>query len=42
MVKTFLNDCDMHLKLIGIEDENSKALFAKTRLSDTARTWYDS
>ena len=26
----------------SVSNENTKALFAKTRLSDTACTWYDS
>ena len=42
VVKTFLNACDMYFKLTGISDENNKALFAKTRLSDTEHTQYDS
>ena len=41
MVKTFLNACVMYFMLNGISDENTKALFAKTRLLDTANTWYD-
>ena len=40
MVKTFPNACDMYFKLTGISDENTKALFAKIRSSDTAYTWY--
>ena len=42
MLRTFLNACEMYFKLTGISDENTKAQFAKTRLSDTACTWYDS
>ena len=42
MVRTFLNACDTYFKLVGILDKNTKALFAKTRLSNTAHTWYDS
>ena len=42
MVKPFINACNMYFKLTGISDENTKALFAKTRMSDTAHTWYDS
>ena len=37
-----MNEWETYLKLTGISDENSKALFSKTRLSDTACTWYDS
>ena len=32
----------MYFKLKGILDKNSKALFGKNHLSDTAHTWYDS
>ena len=42
MITNFLNACDMYFKLFGISDENTTALFAKTRLSDIAHTWYDS
>ena len=42
IARTFLNACDTYFKLTGISDENTKALFAKTRLSDTAHTCYDS
>ena len=42
MVWVFLNVCDTYFKLTGISNENSKAMFAKTRLSHTAHTWYDS
>ena len=41
-VRTFINVNDMYFKLNCISYENTKALFSKTRLSDTARTWYDS
>ena len=41
-VRTLLNACDMYFKLTSISYENTKALFAKTSLSNTARTWYDS
>ena len=42
MLRTLLNACDMYFKLTDISDKNNKALLAKTCLSDTARTWYDS
>ena len=42
MVRTFLNSYNTYYKLTSISEENTKALFAKTRLSDTAYTWYDS
>ena len=42
MFKTFLNACDMYFKLTGISVENTKSLFDKTLLTDTAPTWYDS
>ena len=42
MVRIFLNACDTYFKLTGIQDENTKAFFARTCLSDTAHTWYDS
>ena len=42
MLRNFLNVYNMYFKLTGISDESNKGLFAKTRLSDTARTWYDS
>ena len=32
----------MYLKLTGISGKETKALIAKTSLSDTACTWYDS
>ena len=41
-VQTFLNTCETYFLLTDISDENTKALFAKTRLSNTACTWYDS
>ena len=41
-VRTFLNTCEKYFKIIGISDENIKALFAKIRLLDTAHTWYNS
>ena len=40
MVRTFLSACDMYFELTGISDENTRALFAKTRLSSTTSTWY--
>ena len=42
MARTFLNACKTYFMLTGISYENTKALFAKTRFSDTAHTWYDS
>ena len=42
MVRTIPNAYNTYFKLTGISDENNKPLFAKTRLSDTTRTWYDS
>ena len=42
MVRTFLNACSTYFKLTGIQDENKKALFAKTCLSNIAHIWYDS
>ena len=38
MVRTFLNACETYFTLTSILDENTEALFAKTRLSDTAHT----
>ena len=42
MVRAFVNACNLYFKLTGISNENTKALFSKIRLSDTACTWYDS
>ena len=42
MVRTFLNACKTNFTLTGISGGNSKVLFAKTRLLDTACIWYDS
>ena len=42
IISSFLNICKMHFTLTGILDENTKALLAKDRLSDTSRTWYGS
>ena len=42
MFKTFLNAYNTYFKLTGISDKKTKALFAKTCLAETARTWYDS
>ena len=42
MLRTFLNVYDTYFKLTGILDKNTKALYAKTRLSDIAHAWYDS
>ena len=41
MVRIFVNACETYFILTGIADENTKALFAKTHLSDTAHTCYD-
>ena len=41
-VETFLNACNMYFKLTSILDENTRALFAKSRLLDTTHTCYDS
>ena len=42
MVTTFLNAYKTYFTSTSISDENTKALFSKTRLSNTAHTWYNS
>ena len=41
-IRAFVNVCEMFFKLTGISDVNTQALFTKTWLAHTARTWYDS
>ena len=41
-VHSFINTCETYFKLAGVSDTNKQALFTKTRLNKTARTWYDS
>ena len=41
-VRAFLSVCDMYFKLTGMSNKKTKALFAKTCLSHTAYTWYNS
>ena len=38
----FVNACEVFFKLTGMSNVNTQALFTKTRLAHTARTWYDS
>ena len=40
-VRAFVNACETYFKLTGISDSNTQALFTKTRLAKTARTWFD-
>ena len=40
-VRTLLNACERYFKLNGMSVD-TKAPFVKTRLLDTAHTWYDS
>ena len=42
MVRILLNASNTFFKLAGIQDDNTKALFAKTYLFDTTYTCYDS
>ena len=42
MVRAFLNASKTYFTITGISDENTKALLAKIRVSDTAYSWYDS
>ena len=42
MVRTFFNTYNAYFKLTGILNENTKAQFVKTRLSDTVCTCYTS
>ena len=37
-MRILLNVCNIYFELIGISDENTKAVFAKTGLLDTACT----
>ena len=41
-IRAFVNACETFFKLTGVSDVNTQALFTKTRLAHTARTWYDS
>ena len=41
-IHAFVNACKTFFKLTGMSDVNTQALFTKTRLAHTARTWYDS
>ena len=41
-IRAFVNACKTFFKLTGMNYVNTQALFTKTRLAHTARTWYDS
>ena len=41
-IHAFVNVCEMFFKLAGMSNVNAQALFTKTRVAHTARTFYDS
>ena len=40
-VRNFINACNAYFKLLGIEDENTHAMFVQMHLVDTAWVWFD-
>ena len=40
-VRNLINACNAYFKLLGIEDENTHAMFVQMHLVDTAWVWFD-
>ena len=40
-VKEFIAALETYFHLVGLKNDNTRALFAKTHLTKLARTWYD-
>ena len=40
-VKEFIAALETYFHLVGLKNDNTRALFAKIRLTKLARTWYD-
>ena len=40
-IKEFIAALEIYFHLVGLKNDNTRALFAKMRLTKLARTWYD-
>ena len=40
-VRNLINACNAYFKLLGIEDENTDAMFVQMHLVDMAWVWFD-